>query len=53
MTASNQRLFCYVPGDETMQLHMIDGTIPTREVIFGYLEKRLELMKLVKIRLIC
>ncbi|WP_195555780.1 RecQ family ATP-dependent DNA helicase [Weissella cibaria] len=30
----------YVPGDETMQLHMIDSTIPTREVIFGYLKKR-------------
>ncbi|MDA5456866.1 RecQ family ATP-dependent DNA helicase [Weissella confusa] len=30
----------YVPGDENLQLNMIDGTIPNREVVMGYYDKR-------------
>lgn len=33
-------ILLYVPGDETLQLNMIDGTIPNREVVMGYYDKR-------------
>ena len=33
-------ILLYVPGDENLQLHMIDGTIPNREVVMGYYDKR-------------
>lgn len=34
-------ILLYVPGDENLQLNMIDGTIPNREVVMGYYDKRL------------
>lgn len=33
-------ILLYVPGDENLQLNMIDGTIPNREVVMGYYDKR-------------
>lgn len=33
-------ILLYVPGDENLQLNMIDGTIPNREVVMGYYNKR-------------
>ena len=33
-------ILLYVPGDETLQLNMIYGTIPNREVVMGYYDKR-------------
>lgn len=33
-------ILLYVPGDENLQLNMIDGTIPNREVVIGYYDKR-------------
>lgn len=33
-------ILLYVPGDENLQLNMIDGTIPNREVVKGYYDKR-------------
>ena len=33
-------ILLYVPGDENLQLSMIDGTIPNREVVMGYYDKR-------------
>lgn len=33
-------ILLYVPGDENLQLNMIDGTIPSREVVMGYYDKR-------------
>lgn len=33
-------ILLYVPGDENLQLNMIDGTIPHREVVMGYYDKR-------------
>lgn len=33
-------ILLYGPGDENLQLNMIDGTIPNREVVMGYYDKR-------------
>lgn len=33
-------ILLYVPCDENLQLNMIDGTIPNREVVMGYYDKR-------------
>nr|WP_206765884.1 RecQ family ATP-dependent DNA helicase [Weissella confusa] len=33
-------ILLYVPGDENLQLNMIDGAIPNREVVMGYYDKR-------------
>lgn len=33
-------ILLYVPGDENLQLNMIDGTIPNREVVMGCYDKR-------------
>ncbi|MFR4252860.1 MAG: RecQ family ATP-dependent DNA helicase [Weissella confusa] len=33
-------ILLYVPGDENLQLNMIDGTIPNREVVMGYYDNR-------------
>lgn len=33
-------ILLYVPGDENLQLNMIDGTIPNREVVMEYYDKR-------------
>lgn len=33
-------ILLYVPGDENLQLNLIDGTIPNREVVMGYYDKR-------------
>ncbi|MCT0949353.1 ATP-dependent DNA helicase RecQ [Weissella confusa] len=33
-------ILLYVPGNENLQLNMIDGTIPNREVVMGYYDKR-------------
>lgn len=33
-------ILLYVPGDENLQLNMIDGTIPNRKVVMGYYDKR-------------
>ena len=41
-------ILLYVPGDENLQLNMIDGTIPNREVVMGYYDKRLRLRRCLK-----